>query len=158
MSLLSQAVIADSTLLSVKDMKEVKNIGHRFSVQNRQLQNNARTTLKDTVTIAGGVAASAGAAVAVSKFPALQNMLSKVINPIKDAIISSGIKEKALPILSKGMGFVKALPLPAKVAAAAITALVTLAIVKFNHEKRDYNNGKIVQEYIDKSKLEKTLN
>ncbi len=156
MSLLSQAVIADSTLLSVKDMKEVKNIGHRFSVQNRQLQNNARTTLKDTVTIAGGVAASAGAAVAVSKFPALQNMLSKVINPIKDAIISSGIKEKALPILSKGMGFVKALPLPAKVA-AAITALVTLAIVKFNHEKRDYNNGKIVQNYIDKSQLEKSL-
>ena len=44
MSLLSQAVIADSTLLSVKDMKEVKNIGHRFSVQNnfKGYGNNSR--------------------------------------------------------------------------------------------------------------------
>ena len=136
---------------------------NRFKANHTVLKNNMKTAQKDIVTLAGGAAAAAGTAAIVSKSKAAQQFISKGVKAAMTAlgnvgkeIASSSTFKAVAPTLKKAAGAIAALPGPAKIAGVAV-GLLTFGLIKRNHDKNQYNNGKIVQNYIDKSQLEKSL-
>lgn len=127
-------------------------------------KNHFKTGLKDAVIVSGGMAAAAGTAQAVKSSKFLSNAISKCVARVKNGAIKGVQYLKTNPVIKEGLnlseklfneaaGFVKTLPGPAKIAAAAV-GLITFGLYRSNHHKESYNSGKIVQQGIDKSKLE----
>lgn len=127
---------------------------NRLNCSRKQYLNLRKTLLKDELILAGGVGASVGTAAAVSKSQIAQNVIKKGISKIKEPVVKLAKKIGTNKYVQKGISWIKGLPGPAKIAGAAV-ALLTLGLVNSNHRNSDYNAGKITQEYVDKSKLEK---
>ncbi len=151
-------ITATGTDVSDKELKGMTK-DNKKAARRAIAQNNCKTICKDVVTIAGGAAAAAGVTKAVASSKVLQKAITSAAALFKTCIkdfTKISIVEKALPFVTKAAGFLKALPGPAKIAGVVI-AIITLGLLKINHDKKNFNNGKVVQEGIDKSKLENIL-
>lgn len=133
----------------IKDSKEMTT-SNKVKNSCKQYGNFLKTNAKDALILSGGAAAAIG----VAKSSKVQNLISKGLVNLKNTTFVKNIAKEVG--FSKFVNYVKSLPGPAKAIGAIITAL-TLGAINLNHDKASYNAGKITQEYIDKSKIEKSI-
>jgi len=154
--------IAGCAANAVTEVKE-KGIGNRIEYAGARVVNRAKTNARDCFITTAGLAASAAAAGAVAKSPALQNAVKNLGNTIKNSSISKSLGSKLKLVSDKVKpGFenfakkLNALP-PAAKAVFSIGAIATGIAALHSHNKGIKNAGRIEQKYNDMAALNKQI-
>ena len=135
-------------------------IGNQIECTNEQVKEFNKYRTKTGLTMAGGVAVTAGATAAVAKSKTLQNGINKFMGRIGEELSNSKtfkeIGDFCKPLASKAADTFKNLPKPAKAVLIAGGTLVGL-ITNAQANNAQFKAGQIDQKYTDKAKLDNLL-